>query len=75
MVSKGLLTFLGSLYKEVSKTTTGTLVYRFERQTRKKKKIVLPLKNTVSSTKAAGFLPQGPSDSSSLFLNVIFQGK
>ena len=33
VVPKGLLTFLGSLYKEVAKTTSGTLVYRFERQT------------------------------------------
>ena len=34
---KGLLTFLGSLYKEVAKTTSGTLVYCFERQTARKK--------------------------------------
>ena len=33
VVPKGLLTFLGSLYKEVSKTTPGILVYRFERKT------------------------------------------
>ena len=41
---KGLLTFLGSLYKEVAKTTPGTLVYLFERQTarKKNKKIFLP---------------------------------
>ena len=37
VVPKGLLTFLGSLYKEVEKTTSGTLVYRFERQTARKK--------------------------------------
>ena len=37
VVPKGLLTFLGSLYKEVAKTTSGTLVYRFERQTARKK--------------------------------------
>ena len=37
VVPKGLLTFLGSLYKEVVKTTSGTLVYRFERQTIRKK--------------------------------------
>ena len=43
--SKGLLTFLGSLYKEVAKTTSGTLVYRFERHTARKK--FLPSKNTV----------------------------
>ena len=35
---EGLLTFLGSLYKEVSKTASGTLVYRLERQTARKKK-------------------------------------
>ena len=38
VVPKGSLTFLGSLYKEVAKTTSGTLVYRFERQTARKKK-------------------------------------
>ena len=37
VVPKGLLTLLGSLYKEVAKTTSGTLVYRFERQTARKK--------------------------------------
>ena len=37
VVPKGLLTFLGSFYKEVAKTTSGTLVYRFERQTSRKK--------------------------------------
>ena len=29
VVLKGLLTLLGSLYKEVAKTTPGALVYRF----------------------------------------------
>ena len=33
VVPNGLLAFLGSLYKKVAKTTSGTLVYRFERQT------------------------------------------
>ena len=47
VVPKGLLTFLGSLYREIAKTTSGTLVYRFERQTARKK--ILPSKNTVSS--------------------------
>ena len=37
VVPKGLLTFLGSLSKEGAKTTSGTLVYRFERQTSRKK--------------------------------------
>ena len=36
VVPKGLLTFFGSLYKEVEKTTSGTLVYRFERETARK---------------------------------------
>ena len=54
VVPKGLLTFLGSLYKEVTKTTHGTLVYRFERQAARKKKN-LPSQNTVSSTKNVGF--------------------
>ena len=47
VVPKGL-TFLGSLYKKSAKTTSGTLVYRFERQTARKK--ILPSKNTVFST-------------------------
>ena len=37
VVPKGFLTFLGSLYDENVKTTSGTLVYRFERQTARKK--------------------------------------
>ena len=42
VIPKGLLTCLGSLYKEVAKTTPGTLVYRFERQTARKKYFFLP---------------------------------
>ena len=41
VVPKGLLTFLGSLYKEGAKTTSGTLVYRFERQTARKNSFFL----------------------------------
>ena len=41
VIPKGVVTFLGSLYKEVAKTTSGTLVYSFERQTARKK-IFLP---------------------------------
>ena len=37
VVPNGLLTFLGSLYEEVAKTTSGPLVYRFKRQTNRKK--------------------------------------
>ena len=40
VVPKGLLAFLGSLYEEGAKTTSGTLVYRFERQTERKKKYI-----------------------------------
>ena len=36
VVPEGLLTFLDSLYKEVAKATSGTLVYRFERHTARK---------------------------------------
>ena len=54
VVPKGLLTSLGSLYKEVATTTLGTLVYRFERQTARKRKIP-PSNNIVSSTKNVGF--------------------
>ena len=46
VVPKGLLTYLGSLYNEVAKTTSGTLVYRFERQTARKK-IFLPSKSSL----------------------------
>ena len=37
VVPKELLMFLGSLYKEVAKPTSGKLVYRFERHTARKK--------------------------------------
>ena len=48
VVPKGLLTFLGSLYEEVVKTTPRILVYRFERQTARKNFFFLP--KTLSST-------------------------
>ena len=56
VLPKGLLTFLGSLYKEVAKTTSGTLVYRFERQTAREnissfeKHCVLDLECRISGT-------------------------
>ena len=40
VAKKELLTFRGRLYKEVTKTTSGTLVYPFERQTVRKKSSV-----------------------------------
>ena len=55
MVPKGLLTFLGSLYKEVAKTTSGTLVHRFERETARNFFFFIPSKNTVFSTWNVGF--------------------
>ena len=66
VVPKGLLTFLGSLYTEVAKITPGTLVYRFERQTARKKKsfekhCVLDLECRI--------LPQESSDNYSLYFN------
>ena len=72
VVPKGLITFLGSLYKEVAKATSGTLVYRFERQTARKnssfeKHCVLDLECKI--------LSQEPSDSSILYFNVILHGK
>ena len=48
VVPKRWLTFPGSFYKEVAKTTSGALVYRFERQTSKKKNSFFE-KNTVFS--------------------------
>ena len=73
MVPKELLTFLGSLYNEVAKTTSGTLVYRFESQT---------ARNVFSSFEKHCFLElecrivsQEPSDSCILYFNVIFHGK
>ena len=38
VVPKGLFTLFGSLHKEVAKTTSGTLMYFFERQTARQKK-------------------------------------
>ena len=61
VVPKGLLTFPDSLYKEVAKTTSRTLVYHFERQTARKnissfeKHCVLDLECRI--------LSQEPSDS------------
>ena len=75
MVPKELLTFLGSLYKEVAKTTSGTLVYRFERQAKSsqarknssfEKHCVLDLDCRI--------LSQEPSDSCILYFNAIFHG-
>ena len=73
MVPKGLLTFLGSLYKEAAKTTSGTLVYRFERQTARKdissfeKHCVLDLECRILSREHSG--------SRILYFNVIFHGE
>ena len=64
---------MGSLYKEVAKTTSGTLVYRFKRQTERKENF--PSKNTESSTENVGFSSQEPSDGCILYFNVIFPGK
>ena len=73
VVPKGLLTFLGSLYKEVAKSTSRTLVYRFERQTARKK--ILPSKNHCVLDLECRILSQEPSDSCILYFNVIFHGK
>ena len=73
VVPKVLLTFLGSLYKEVAKTTSGTLVYRFERQTTRiffssfEKHRVLDLECRI--------LSQEPVDSCILYFNVICHGQ
>ena len=73
IVPKGLLIFLGSLYKESAKTTPETLVYRFERQTARKfcssfqKHCVLNLERRI--------LSQEPSDIFILYCNVLFHGK
>ena len=72
-VSKGSLTFLGSLYKEVAKTTAGTLVYSFERQTTRKKNPSFE-KHCVLDLKCR-ILSQEPSDSCNLYFNDIFHGK
>ena len=71
---KGLLTFLGSLYKEVAKTTRVTLVYRFESQTARKKSISSFQKHCVLNLECR-ILSQEPSDSFILYFNVIFHGK
>ena len=71
VVPKGLFTFLGSLYKEVAKTTSGTLLCRVERQTARKKSFekhcVLDLKCRILSLE--------PSDKYILYFDVIFHGK
>ena len=73
MVPKGLLTFLGSLYKEVAETTSGTLVYRFERQTARKKNSSFE-KHCVLELECR-ILSQEPSYSSIFYFNVIVHGK
>ena len=73
MVPEGLLTFLGSLYKEGAKTTPGTLVYRFERQAARKKKSSFQ-KHCVLDLECR-ILSQEPSDGFILDFNVIFRGK
>ena len=73
VVPKGLLTFLGSLYKEGVKTAPGTLVYRFERQTARKKMSSFR-KHCVLNLECR-VLSQEPSDSFILYFNVIFHGK
>ena len=73
VVPKGLLTFLGSLYKEVPKTTSRILVYPGERRTARKmfssfeKHSILDLECRI--------LSQEPPDSCILYFNVIFHGK
>ena len=65
-VPKGSWTFLGSLYKEVAKTVSGTLVYRFERQIARKKKSSFQ-KHWVLDLEC-GILSQEPSGSCILYL-------
>ena len=72
VVPKGLLTLLGSLYKEVAKTTSGTLMSRStdklpEKNLPSKKHCVLDLERRI--------LSQEPSDSYILYFNVLFHGK
>ena len=74
VVPKGLFTFLDSLYKEVAKTTSGTLVCRFEKQTARKKYISSFEKYCVLGLECR-ILSQEPSDSCSLYFNVVFHGK
>ena len=70
VVPKGLLFFLGSLYKEVAKTTSGTLVYRFERQTARRK--ISSFEKHYVLKFECRTLSQEPSDSCILYFNVIF---
>ena len=71
MAPKGWLTFLGSLYKEVTETTPGTLVYRCDRQTARKKNSFQ--KHCVLNLECR-ILSQEPSDRFILYFNVIFHG-
>ena len=63
VVAKGLLTFLGSLYKEVAKTTSGTA----RKKSSFEKHCVLDLECRI--------LSQEPSYSCSLYFNFVFHGK
>ena len=74
VVPKRWLTFPGSFYKEVAKTTSGALVYRFERQTSKKNKFFLRKKHSVLELECR-ILSQESSDSCILYFDIIFHGK
>ena len=76
VVPKRLLTFLGTVYKGCARTTPGTLVYRFERQTARKN--ISSLQKHCVLDIECRILSQEPSDSFILdFMdfNVIFHGK
>ena len=80
VVTKGLLTFLGSLYKEVATTASGTLVYcfEFERQTarkRKRRRKKSSIEKHCVLDLECRILSQEPSDSCILYCNAIFHGK
>ena len=74
VVPRGLLTFLGILYKEVAKTTSGALLYHFERQTARKKKMSSFEKHCVLDLECR-ILSQKPSHSFILNFNAKFHGK
>ena len=73
VVPKGLLTFLGSLYKEGAKTTSGTLVYIASRDKPPEKNSSFQ-KQCVLNLECR-FLAQEPSDTCILYFNVIFHEK
>ena len=73
VVPKGLLALPGSLYKEVAKTTSGTLCVSLRETNRQNKKSSFE-KHCILDLECR-ILSKEPSDSCILYFKVIFHGK